>query len=52
MDEFRAAMIQTWLDEPELLSEPGVPDPVFTDSEIQQARLICATGESQFVRIH
>jgi hypothetical protein len=52
MDELTAAMIQTWLDEPDLLREPGQPDPVFTDSEIEQSRLICATVESQYVRIH
>lgn len=52
MDEMRAAEIQTWLDEPALLREPGIPDPVFTAAEIGEARLICATVEATYATRH
>lgn len=39
MTDEEAAHILTMLDEPELLHEPGETPPVFTDEEIQAARL-------------
>ena len=52
MTEMQAAMIQTWQDEPALLREPGVPDPVFTCAEIEQARIVCATIERHYGTTH
>jgi hypothetical protein len=33
--------IVTWLDEPELLQEPGEPTPAFTTAQVLMARALC-----------
>jgi hypothetical protein len=47
-DDWKAAEVLTWTDEPGLLAEPGVTPPRFHWAAIEAARLISYDGTAAF----